>query len=110
MARSGHNRKPGFEGGQMRLIRRMPKRGFKNPVRRAFAALNVAALENFADGTEVTADLLASSGLVKKAPQGVKILGDGTLTRKLVVKAHAFSASARAKIEAVGGRCEVAKD
>jgi len=106
-ARSGHKHKLGFEGGQMRLIRRLPKRGFTNIHRREYVPVNVAALEVFADGAEVTPELLKSAGLAKGSLNGVKILGAGTLAKKLVVKAHAFSAEAKAKIEGAGGRCEI---
>lgn len=109
MSRSGRNRKPTFEGGQMRLVRRIPKRGFHsaNPVE--FLPVNVGALEQFDLGTEVTVDLLRKAGLAHGASFGIKILGGGDLKKKLVVKANAFSASAKAKIEAAGGTCEVVK-
>jgi len=106
-ARSGHKHKLGFEGGQMRLIRRLPKRGFTNISRREFVPVNLSQLERFENGTEVTPEMLKASGLAKAVRDGIKILGRGTLTRKLTVKAHAFSAEAKAKIEAVGGTCEV---
>jgi large subunit ribosomal protein L15 len=109
MARKGHKRKIGFEGGQMRLIRRLPKRGFKNPTRIVYIPVNVGALDAFADGAEVTVEALRAGGLARGSADGIKILGRGELTRKLTVKAHAFSESARAKIEAVGGTCEVTK-
>ncbi len=109
MARKGSSHKPGFEGGQMKLIRRIPKRGFKNPVRRTFLAVNVGSLDRFADGTAVTPALLKSSGVVGSgAWSGVKVLGGGELHKKLAITAHAFSAAARAKIEAAGGTCETA--
>ena len=108
MARKGHKRKATFEGGQMPLVRRIPKRGFKNVNEITYLPVNVAALERFEDGTEVTVDLLRSSGLARGAGAGpVKVLGNGELSRKLTVKAHAFSAGARSKIEAAGGTCEV---
>ena len=111
MAREGHKHKLGFEGGQMPLIRRIPKRGFKPVTRREYQAVNVEELAAFADGAEVTPALLRSTGLAKGAAGTlVKILGSGDLARRLVVKAHAFSASARAKIEAAGGKCEVSAD
>ena len=110
MARKGHKHKLGFEGGQMRLVRRLPKYGFKNPTREAFVPINLGQLGRFESGTEVTVALLRSSGLVKTAAQGVKILGQGSLERKLTVKAQAFSQSARSKIEAAGGVCEVVAD
>jgi len=105
MSRTGHKRKPTFEGGQMRLVRRIPKRGFHNPARRAFRPVNVAALAGFAAGTEVTPDLLREAGLAGRA--AIKILGTGAAPPRLTVKAHAFSAQARAKIEAAGGTCEI---
>ena len=107
MARKGHKHKDGFEGGQMPLIRRIPKRGFKNINRVNYAPVNVAALERFEDGAEVTTEILRSSGLVNGNWDGIKILGAGELTRKLIVKASAFSEGARRKIEAAGGACEV---
>jgi len=107
MARKGHKHKEGFEGGQMRLIRRIPKRGFKNPGRVEFIPVNAGVLEAFADGTEVTAALLRKTGLAKGSGQTVKILGHGDLSRKLTVRASAFSRTAKEKIEAAGGTCEV---
>jgi large subunit ribosomal protein L15 len=106
-ARSGHKHKPGFEGGQMRLIRRIPKRGFKNISRKEFLPVNVAALDGFEAGTVVTPELMVSMGLANGICDGIKILGVGTLGKKLTVKAHAFSAEAKSKIEAAGGTCEV---
>jgi large subunit ribosomal protein L15 len=106
-ARSGHKHKPGFEGGQMRLIRRIPKRGFKNISRREFLAVNISSLNVFEAGTVVTPELFQGVGLANGVFDGIKILGVGTLSKKLTVKAHAFSASAKAKIEAAGGICEV---
>ena len=105
-ARSGAPR-PGFEGGQMPLYRRIPKRGFTNRNRLEIVAINVSALERFDDGSEVSVETLIESGIVKNPKDGVKILGNGELTKKLTVKANAFSASAKEKIEAVGGTCEV---
>jgi large subunit ribosomal protein L15 len=111
MARKGHKRKPGFEGGQMRLVRRVPKRGFKNPVRQAYRGVNVGALSCFAAGTEVTSEILKSAGLAQgQSGFKIKILGGGELDRKLTVKAPAFSQTARAKIEAAGGTCEVVQN
>lgn len=110
MSRSGHNRKPGFEGGQMRLIRRLPKRGFTGPNLLPYLVVNVGDLERFADGTVVTPELLESAGLAQGRGRGVKVLGSGEIKRKLTVRAHAFSASARAKIEAAGGVCELISD
>ena len=105
-ARSGAPR-PGFEGGQMPLYRRIPKRGFTNRNTKHIVALNVSDLERFEAGTEVTVDTLRESGLVKNGFDGVKILGNGELTKKLDVKVNAFSASAKEKIEALGGKAEV---
>ena len=105
-ARSGAPR-PGFEGGQMPLARRLPKRGFHNIFGTTYAPVNVSALEKFEDGAEVTAEILCNAGIVKNALDGIKILGTGTLTKKLTVKAAAFSASAKEKIEAAGGKAEV---
>ena len=106
-ARSGGGVRPGFEGGQMPLARRLPKRGFNNIFGTTYAPVNVSALEKFEDGTEVTAEALREAGIVKNALDGVKILGNGTPTKKLTVKAAAFSASAKEKIEAAGGKAEV---
>lgn len=106
MARKGHKRKIGFEGGQMPLIRRLPKRGFKNPNRKEYFGVNVGSLERFSDGEVVDIQALKSAGLASGSFDGVKILGRGELTHKLTVKATAFSASAREKIEAAGGTCE----
>ena len=105
-ARSGAPR-PGFEGGQMPLYRRLPKRGFTCRNSKEIVGINLAALERFEDGAEVTVELLIESGIVKNARDGVKILGNGELTKKLNVKANAFSEGAKAKIEALGGTCEV---
>ncbi|EJE99616.1 50S ribosomal protein L15 [Liquorilactobacillus mali] len=97
----------GFEGGQMPLFRRMPKRGFQNINRKEFAVVNLDALNKFDDGTEVTPVLLVENGVVKKELNGIKILGNGELTKKLTVKANKFSASAKKAIEAAGGQAEV---
>ena len=105
-ARSGAPRL-GFEGGQMPLYRRIPKRGFKNRNRLEIVAINISALEKFDNGADVTVDTLIESGIVKNPKDGVKILGNGELTKKLNVKANAFSASAKEKVEALGGTCEV---
>jgi len=105
-ARSGSPR-IGFEGGQMPLYRRLPKRGFTNINTKEIVAINISALERFENGSEVTVDTLIESGVVKNPKDGVKILGNGELTKKLTVKANAFSASAKEKIEALGGTCEV---
>ena len=105
-ARSGAPR-PGFEGGQMPLYRRIPKRGFKNRNTMEIIGINVSALEAFSAGSEVTVEALVEAGIVKNPRDGVKILGNGNLTKKLTVKANAFSEGAKEKIEAVGGTCEV---
>lgn len=91
----------------MRLIRRLPKRGFTNISRRVLTPVNLAQLETFENGAEVTPDILKARGMAKGVKDGIKILGDGALTKKLTVKAHAFSASAKTKIEAVGGACVI---
>ena len=105
-ARSGAPR-PGFEGGQMPLYRRIPKRGFTNRNTLDIVAINVSALEKFENGAVVDVAALKESGIVKNGRDGVKILGNGELTKKLTVKANAFSASAKEKIEATGGSVEV---
>lgn len=105
-ARSGATR-PGFEGGQMPLYRRIPKRGFTNRNSKVIVGINVSALERFEDGAEVTVATLVENGVVKNPRDGVKILGNGELTKKLNVKVDAFSEGAKTKIEAVGGTCEV---
>lgn len=106
-ARSGGGVRPGFEGGQMPLTRRIPKRGFVNIYAKIYANVNVDALSRFEDGAVVDLEALEKAGLVKKAKDGVKILGRGELAKKLTVKAAAFSASAKQKIEAAGGSAEV---
>ena len=106
-ARSGGGKRPGFEGGQMPLTRRLPKRGFTNIYRKEYAAVNVSALECFEDGATVTAEALMDAGLIKKTLDGVKILGGGELTKKLTVNVDKVTASAKEKIEAVGGKVEV---
>ena len=106
-ARSGGSIRLGFEGGQMPLLRRIPKRGFNNKeFRTEFATVNVEALNAFNDGSTITPESLVESGVLKKTYDGVKILGDGELTKKLTVKAQKFSASAREKITKAGGQCE----
>ena len=105
-ARSGAPR-PGFEGGQMPLYRRLPKRGFTNRNSKVIVGINVDALERFEDGSVVTVETLVESGVVKNPRDGVKILGNGELTKKLTVKVNACSEGAKAKIEAVGGNVEV---
>lgn len=107
-ARSGGGVRPGFEGGQNPLYRRLPKRGFSNArFRKEYAIVNLEQLNGFAAGTEVTPELLVERGLVKNVKDGVKILGDGELKVALTIKAHKFSQSAIAKIEAAGGKSEV---
>lgn len=105
-ARSGSPR-PGFEGGQMPLYRRIPKRGFTNRNSKEIIGINVSALERFEDGAVVTVETLLETGIVKNPKDGVKILGYGDITKKLTVKANAFSEGAKQKIEALGGTCEV---
>ena len=105
-ARSGAPR-PGFEGGQMPLYRRIPKRGFHNRNTKEIVAINLEALERFEDGATVSVDTLIETGIVKNPRDGVKILGRGELTKKLNVQVNAFSASAKEKIEALGGTAEV---
>ena len=106
-ARSGGGKRPGFEGGQMPLTRRLPKRGFTNIYRKEYATINVGDLNAFDDGVEVTSEILMEAGLVKKVKAGVKILGGGELTKKLNVSVEKVTASAKEKIEAVGGTAEV---
>ena len=106
-ARSGGGVRVGFEGGQMPLTRRIPKRGFHNIFAKTLEAVNVSALEKFEDGAVVDAKALLEKGILSKCEYGVKILGNGSLTKKLTVQASAFSASAKEKIEAAGGKAEV---
>lgn len=106
-SRSGGGVRPGFEGGQMPLYRRLPKRGFTNIFGTQFAEINVEVLNQFEDGAEITPELLKSEGIVKKQLDGLKVLGNGELAKKLTVKAHKFSKSAVEKIEAAGGKAEV---
>ena len=107
-ARSGGGVRPGFEGGQIPLYRRLSKRGFNNyNFKTVYATVNVSDLERFADGTEVTKELLIETGLVKKELDGIKVLGNGELTKKLTVKANKFSSTAKEKIEKNGGTIEV---
>jgi len=106
-ARSGGGKRPGFEGGQMPLVRRLPKRGFYNPFRTEYVAINVDRLEVFEDGATVTQVELIQMGIIKKIEDGVKIMGGGELTRKLTVQANKFTATAKEKIEAAGGKAEV---
>ncbi len=106
-ARAGHGMRPGFEGGQMPLQRRVPKRGFNNIFAKEVTAVNVSALEVFEDGATVDAAALKEKGIIKTADKAVKVLGNGKLTKKLTVKLNAFSASAAEKINSVGGKAEV---
>ena len=106
-ARSGGGVRPGFEGGQTRLARRIPKRGFNNIFAAKYTAINVSDLEKFVDGTVVDGELLVAAGVVKDCGNGIKVLGNGELTKKLTVKAAAYSASAKEKIEKAGGEAEV---
>ncbi len=107
-ARSGGGVRPGFEGGQMPLVRRIPKRGFNNVFKKVYSIVNVSDLEVFDDGTVVTAELLLEKGVLSKVePYGLKVLGNGTLTKKLEVKANKFTKSAAEIIEKAGGKAEV---
>ena len=106
-SRSGGGVRPGFEGGQMPLTRRLPKRGFTNIFAKVYTEVNVAQLEVFEPDTVVTPELLKEKGIIKKLNDGVKILGKGELNKKLTVKAHKFSKAAQEKIEAAGGKAEV---
>ncbi len=106
-ARSGGGTRPGFEGGQMPLQRRLPKRGFHNPFRVEMSVVNLEQLESLPSASEVTPESLFAQGLVRGKNRRVKILGDGALSKPLTVKAHGFSAKARAKIEASGGKAEL---
>jgi large subunit ribosomal protein L15 len=106
-ARSGGGVRPGFEGGQMPIYRRLPKRGFTNPNRVEYAIVNLDTLNRFEEGTVVTPELLVKEGVVKNLKSGLKVLGNGELEKKLTVKAHKFSASAQVKINAAGGATEV---
>ena len=106
-ARSGGGTRIGFEGGQMPLARRIPKRGFNNIFAKPLEAVNVSALERFENGAEIDAQALLDAGILSKCRYGVKVLGNGELTKSLTVKAAAFSEGAKAKIEAAGGKAEV---
>ena len=106
-ARSGGGVRLGFEGGQIPLFQRLPKRGFTNINRKEYAIVNLDTLNRFEEGTEVTPELLIESGIVSNAKSGIKILGNGTLEKKITVKAHKFSASAKEAIEKAGGQTEV---
>ena len=106
-SRSGGGVRPGFEGGQMPMARRLPKRGFNNAFAKPPVTVNVSLLEKFEDGAAIDAAAMKLAGIIGAHPNGVKILGGGELTKKLTVRAAAFSASAKAKIEAAGGKAEV---
>ena len=106
-ARSGGGKRPGFEGGQMPLTRRIPKRGFTNIFSKEYATVNVSALNVFEDGTVITNEALIEAGLIKKELDGVKVLGGGELTKKLTVSVDKVTESAKQKIEAIGGKVEV---
>ena len=106
-ARAGRGMRPGFEGGQMPLQRRIPKRGFNNIFAKEIVAINVGSLNAFEDGAVVDNDALIEAGIIKKVCDGVKVLGNGEITKKLTVQVAAFSESAKQKIEAAGGKAEV---
>ena len=106
-ARSGGGKRPGFDGGQMPLYRRVPKKGFTNIFRTEYATVNIGQLEVFENGTVVTADMLKEAKIIRKTLDGVKILGNGELTKKLTVEAAKFTETAKQKIEALGGKAEV---
>jgi len=106
-ARSGGGVRPGFEGGQMPLQRRLPKRGFTNIFKKEYAIVNIRELNSFEDGSEINPEVLQNAGLIKSIKDGVKILGDGELEKKLTVRAHKISRQAEEKITARGGRVEV---
>ena len=106
-ARSGGGVKPGFEGGQLPLYRRLPKRGFKNRFKKNYVIVNVDMLNRFEDGETVDVETLLSNGVVSKVCDGIKVLGKGEITKKLTVKANVFSETAKGKIEAAGGKTEV---
>ena len=109
-ARSGGNVPPGFEGGQIPLRRRLPKHGFHNPFRRESVVVNLGQLEIFDSGSEVTPENLLARRLIRRKGEPVKILSDGSLTKTLTVKAHAFSAKAKEKIESLGGKAEIIQE
>lgn len=106
-ARAGRGTRVGFEGGQMPLFQRLPKRGFTNSNRKEYAIVNLEALSSFEEGTEVTPELLLEKGVVSNAKSGIKVLAKGSVENKLTVKAHKFSKSAKDAIEAAGGKTEV---
>jgi len=103
-ARSGGGVRPGFEGGQMPLYRRLPKRGFKNVLAFKYSEINVSTLDKFEDGAEITPELLQESGLIKKLNDGVSVMGNGEITKKVTVHAHRFTKTAKEKIEKAGGK------
>ena len=106
-ARSGGGVRPGFEGGQIPLYRKLPKRGFKNRFATEYTTVNISALNRFEDGAVVDYESLLNAGIARKAADGLKVLGNGTVEKKLTVRAAAFTATAKEKIEAAGGKCEV---
>ena len=106
-ARSGGGVRPGFEGGQLPLYRKLPKRGFNNKFAKQYVVVNVAALNGFEDGAVVDTEAIVAKGIIKKPLDGIKVLGNGEITKKLDVKVAAYSASAKEKIEAAGGKAEV---
>jgi large subunit ribosomal protein L15 len=106
-SRKGYSRRPGFEGGQMPLRRRIPKRGFHNPTHSEYAVVNVESLDIFPAGTTVTPELLIGSGLIRQVRAEIKVLGDGELKNSLTVQAHKFSKSAEEKITRAGGKAEI---
>ena len=106
-ARSGGGVRPGFEGGQMPLYRRLPKRGFKNVLATRYSEINVSTLDKFEDGAEITPELLKESGLVKKLYNGVSVMGNGEITKKVTIHAHRFTKTAKEKIEKAGGKAIV---
>lgn len=106
-ARSGGGVRPGFEGGQIPLYRKLPKRGFKNRFAKEYSTLNVSSLDRFDEGSVIDHETLIRAGLARKADGGLKLLGNGIVTKKLTVRASAFTANAKEKIEVAGGKCEV---
>ncbi len=106
-ARSGGGVRPGFEGGQIPLYRKLPKRGFKNRFSKEYTTVNISALNCFEDGSVIDHQILLEAGLARKADDGLKVLGNGNIEKKLTVRAAAFTAAAKEKIEAAGGKCEV---
>ena len=106
-ARSGGGVRPGFEGGEIPLYRKLPKRGFKNRFASEYTTVNISALNRFEDGAVIDQDMLIKAGLARKAADGLKVLGNGNVEKKYTVRAAAFTAAAKEKIEAAGGKCEV---